>query len=153
MLEKSPSDADSRGPGEGGGVGSGKGTGLGEGDGSGIGPGSGGGIGGGPYRPGSGVQPPSLLREVKPAYTEEARRLGITGDVLLEIVVRADGRVGEVRVLEGLGHGLDERAVDAVRQWRFAPAKRLGPARGRAGRSRGGVQAPLKAGVSWMSCS
>ena len=66
-------------------------TGVGEGDGAGIGPGSGGGTGGGPYRPGSGIEPPRLLQEVKADYTEEARRAGITGDVVLEIVVRRDG--------------------------------------------------------------
>ena len=65
---------DSRGPGENGGVGTGAGTGIGEGQGSGIGDGEGGGTGGGPYRPGSGITPPTLVREVKPDYTEEARR-------------------------------------------------------------------------------
>ena len=95
----------------------------GEGEGAGIGPGSGGGTGGGPYRPGSGITPPSLLREVKPDYTEDARRRGIEGDVVLEIVVRSDGTVGDVRLLQGLGAGLDQRAIDAVRQWRFAPAR------------------------------
>jgi TonB family protein len=126
VLEKSDSQAESRGSGIGGGVGNGQGTGIGEGDGPGLGPGSGGGTGGGPYRPGSGIEPPSLLREVKPQYTEEARRRNVTGEVLLEIVVRFDGTVGDARVLQGLGYGLDQRAVDAVRQWRFAPAKRLG---------------------------
>jgi protein TonB len=107
-------------------VGSGAGTGVGEGDGPGIGPGSGGGIGGGPYRGGSGIEPPRLLREVKAGYTEEARQRRIAGDVLLEIVVRQDGSVGDVKVLQGLGSGLNERAVQAVRQWRFAPARRQG---------------------------
>ncbi len=116
----------SRGPGEGGGVGTGSGTGIGEGEGTGVGDGSGGGEGGGPYRPGSGIEPPSLLREVKPDYTEEARRRGVEGDVVMEIVVRRDGTVGEVRVLQGLGHGLDQRATAAVRQWRFSPARRRG---------------------------
>jgi periplasmic protein TonB len=120
--------ADSRGPGTDGGVGDGKGAGTGNGDGSGIGEGEGGGTGGGPYRPGSGITPPSLLHEVKPDYTEDARRLGIRGDVVMEIVVRRDGRVGDVRVLQGLGHGLDERAVAAVRQWVFSPATRRGTA-------------------------
>jgi protein TonB len=115
-----------RGEGEGGGAGSGKGTGLGEGDGSGIGEGTGGGTGGGPYRPGSGIEPPSLLREVKPDYSEEARRRGIEGDVVMEIVVEANGRVGQVRVLQGLGYGLDERAAAAVRLWTFKPATRRG---------------------------
>jgi protein TonB len=101
---------------------------VGPGDGSGIGPGSGGGTGGGPYRPGSGITPPRLLREVKAEYTEEARQRSISGDVLLEIVVRRDGSVGDVRVLQGLGGGLNDRAVRAVRQWRFAPAERLGAA-------------------------
>lgn len=126
VLEQTTAQNNSRGPGTGGGVGSGTGTGIGEGDGSGIGPGSGGGTGGGPYRPGSGVEPPRLLREVKPDYTEEARQRGLEGDVLMEIIVRRDGTVGEVRILQGLGLGLDQRAVQAVRQWRFAPARRLG---------------------------
>jgi periplasmic protein TonB len=126
-LEDRPAEmADSRGAGNGGGVGSGEGTGLGEGSGSGIGPGEGGGTGGGVYRPGSGIDPPRLLREVKPDFTDEARRRGINGEVLLEIVVRRDGTVGDIRLLSGLGFGLDRRAVDAVRQWRFAPARRLG---------------------------
>jgi TonB family protein len=63
---------------------------------------------------------------VKPEYTDDARRRSLSGDVVLEIVVRGDGRVGTVRVLQGLGAGLDERAVQAVRQWRFAPARRFG---------------------------
>lgn len=123
---ETPHEAESHGPGAGGGVGTGQGTGLGEGDGPGIGPGSGGGTGGGPYRPGSGITPPSIVREVKPDYTEEARRRGIEGDVVLEIVVRSDGSVGDVHLLQGLGAGLDQRAIDAVRQWRFNPARRLG---------------------------
>jgi protein TonB len=128
VLEETPREEPSRGPGSGGGAGTGSGTGLGEGDGSGIGEGSGGGTGGGPYRPGSGIEPPALLREVKPDYTEEARRRGVEGDVVMEIVVRHDGTVGDVRVLQGLGHGLDQRAIAAVRQWRFSPARRRGAA-------------------------
>lgn len=118
----------SQGPGSGGGAGSGQGTGLGEGDGSGIGPGSGGGTGGGPFRPGSGIEPPQLRREVKADYTDEGRRRAIEGDVVMEIVVRRDGSVGDVRVLRTLGAGLDQRAVAAVRQWRFSPARRQGSA-------------------------
>jgi TonB family protein len=119
-------DTESQGIGTGGGAGSGQGTGIGEGSGPGIGPGTGGGTGGGPYRPGSGITPPQLLREVKPDYTEDARRQGIEGDVVLEIVVRSDGSVGDVRMVKGLGAGLDRRAIDAVRQWRFSPARRFG---------------------------
>ena len=77
-------------------------------------------------RPGSGITAPSILREVKPDYTEEGRRRNIEGDVVLEIIVRSDGTVGNVKLLRGLGAGLDERAVDAVRQWRFNPAHRYG---------------------------
>jgi periplasmic protein TonB len=121
-----PESADSHGSGSGGGVGTGQGTGLGEGNGSGIGPGSGGGTGGGPYRPGAGITAPSILREVQPDYTDEARRRAIQGDVVLEIVVRADGGVASVKLLQGLGAGLDQRAIDAVRQWKFNPAKRYG---------------------------
>jgi TonB family protein len=126
VVTESAPVADSHGPGSGGGAGTGQGTGLGEGDGTGLGPGSGGGTGGGPYRPGSGITPPTVLREVKPDYTEEARRRGIAGDVVLEIVVRRDGTVGSIRLLQGLGSGLDQRAIDAVRAWRFNPALRFG---------------------------
>ena len=121
-------DPPSQGPGTGGGIGSGGGRGVGGGAGSGVGPGTGGGTGGGPYQPGSGITPPGLLHEVKPDYTEEARRRGVEGDVVLEIVVLSDGSVGTVRVLQSLGFGLDDRAVRAVRQWRFRAAERRGTA-------------------------
>jgi TonB family protein len=128
VIERPRGDASSQGSGAGGGAGSGQGTGNGEGLGSGIGDGAGGGTGGGPFRPGSGIEPPRLLREVKADYTEDARRRGLTGDVEMEIVVQRDGSVGDVHVLRGLGAGLDQRAVAAVKQWRFAPAKRKGEA-------------------------
>jgi periplasmic protein TonB len=126
VLTSSTPPAPSQGQGTGGGSGTGAGTGLGEGTGPGIGEGTGGGTGGGPYRPGSGITAPAILQEVKPDYTEDARRRGLSGDVVLEIVVKSDGRVGAVRIVQGLGAGLDERAVAAVRQWRFSPATRHG---------------------------
>jgi TonB family protein len=126
VAKTPPVMEDSRGSGTSGGTGSGQGTGLGEGAGAGIGPGSGGGTGGGPYRPGSGITAPAIVREVKPDYTEEGRRRNVEGDVVLEIVVRSDGTVGSVTLVQGLGAGLDQRAVEAVRQWRFSPAKRYG---------------------------
>jgi protein TonB len=116
----------SRGPGSLGGVGAGSGQGLGDGTGGGIGPGSGGGTGGGPYQPGSGIDPPTLVKEIRPGYTDAARRAAIEGDVVLEIVVRQDGSVGHVRVRRTLGAGLEAKAIEAVRQWRFIPAKRRG---------------------------
>jgi protein TonB len=120
------SQRDSRGAGRDGLAGTGSGGGLGQGDGDGIGEGAGGGTGGGPYRPGSGIEPPSLLREVKPDYSEEARRRSVEGDVVLEIVVRRDGSVGDVRLRRALGSGLDQRAIEAVRRWQFTPARRRG---------------------------
>lgn len=120
------SSATAAGPGRNGPAGTGDGGGIGAGDGAGIGDGSGGGTGGGPYRPGSGIEPPSLIVEVKPQYPEEARRRGLVGDVVLEIVVRRDGTVGDVRIVRPLGGGLDQHAVEAVRQWRFEPARRRG---------------------------
>ena len=114
------------GPGIDGGVGTGVGTGLESGRGAGLGSGSGGGFGGGTYRPGSGITPTRLLHEERPRYTEEARQRGITGDVLLEIIVIRDGSVGDIRLLRRLGAGLDEQAIQAVQQWRFLPAERSG---------------------------
>jgi protein TonB len=124
--EPAPKESESRGPGIGGGAGTGTGTGLGKGDGSGIGDGSGGGMGGGPYRPGSGVTPPAIMKEVKADYTEEARQKSIEGEVLLEIVVRRDGSVSDVKLMRGLPAGLNDRAIAAVRQWRFSPARLKG---------------------------
>lgn len=126
VLAQSAPASTSQGEGTGGGAGTGSGTGIGEGEGSGIGPGSGGGTGGGPYRPGAGITPPAILREVKPDYTEEARRRRVEGDVVVEVIVRRDGSVGTIKLIQSLGAGLDERAMDAVRQWRFSPAHRYG---------------------------
>jgi periplasmic protein TonB len=118
----------SQGSGTQGGVGTGAGSGIGPGTGSGLGPGYGGGVGGGAYRPGNGVTLPRVLREVKPQYTSDAMRAKVQGTVLLECVVKPDGTVGEVSVVRSLDHvfGLDEEAIRAARQWRFAPGTRLG---------------------------
>ncbi|MBN2461783.1 MAG: energy transducer TonB [Candidatus Cloacimonetes bacterium] len=70
--------------------------------------------------------PPVPIRQVKPVYTDFARRSGIEGIVELEVEVFADGSVGAVNVLKSLlagPGGLDEAAIKAVRQWEFAPAK------------------------------
>jgi protein TonB len=125
-IDAATRSANSAGSGQGGGAGSGQGLGNGAGSGAGIGPGAGGGTGGGPYRAGSGIEPPRLLREVKATYTDDARRQGITGNVVLEIVVTREGNVDSVSVLRGLGAGLDQRAIAAVREWRFSPARRRG---------------------------
>jgi TonB family protein len=106
--------------------GPGAGPGLGTGDGPGLGPGTGGGTGGGVYGPGSGVAPPRLIREVKATYPDAARQRGTEGEVLLSLVVRRDGRPDDVRVTRSLGPEFDDRARDAVRQWRFEPARLQG---------------------------
>ena len=67
-----------------------------------------------------------LLKEVRPGYTDEARRRSIEGDVLLEIVVNKDGSVTDVEVLASVEPALDQVAVAAARQWRFKPAMACG---------------------------
>jgi len=128
MTGLPPSASLSQGSGTGGGAGTGQGTGIGEGRGSGLGPGEGGGVGGGVYRPGNGVVSPRILREVKPNYTADAMRAKVQGVVELEAIVLADGSVGEVRITHSLDpvFGLDQEAIKAVKQWRFAPGTRLG---------------------------
>jgi periplasmic protein TonB len=118
----------SQGPGAGGGAGTGTGSGIGPGSGSGLGPGSGGGTGGGVYRPGTGVTLPRLLREVKPDYTTDAMRAKVQGTVLLECVVNINGEVEQIKVVRSLDQtfGLDQQAIKAARQWRFAPGTRMG---------------------------
>ena len=125
---KSSNSTTAQGSGSGGGAGTGTGTGIGPGSGSGLGPGWGGGFGGGAYRPGSGIELPRLLREVKPQYTADAMRAKIQGTAVLDCVVTAEGTVGECQVVRSLdsSFGLDQEAVKAARQWRFVPGKRLG---------------------------
>lgn len=118
----------SQGSGIGGGSGTGRGTGIGSGTGSGLGDGFGGGTGGGAYRPGNGVTLPEILQEVKPAYTSDAMRAKVQGNVLLECIVRQDGNTSDCRVVRSLDptFGLDQEAVRAARQWRFKPGTRFG---------------------------
>jgi protein TonB len=114
----------SNGTGSGGGIGSGTGGGVGSGRGPGVGPGWGGGIGGGAYRVGGGVSPPKVLFQPDPEYSEEARKAKYQGTVVLWVIVGPDGRVHDIKVSRGLGLGLDEKAIEAVRQWKFDPARK-----------------------------
>lgn len=112
----------SNGTGSGGGIGSGSGGGAGEGFGPGFGPGHGGGIGGGAYRVGGGVSAPHPIYDPDPEYSEEARKAKFQGAVLLWVVVGADGKPRDIRVQRSLGMGLDEKAIEAVRLWKFEPS-------------------------------
>ncbi|MGO9257060.1 MAG: energy transducer TonB [Bryobacteraceae bacterium] len=116
----------SNGPGSGGGIGSGRGGGIGSGDGGGYGPGSGGGVGGGAFRVGGGVSAPVLLSKVEPEYSEEARKAKYQGTVLLYIEVDPSGKAVNIRVVRSLGLGLDEKAIDAVKKWKFKPGYKNG---------------------------
>jgi protein TonB len=116
----------SNGVGSGGGIGSGEGGGIGSGYGPGFGPGRGGGTGGGAFRVGGGVSAPHAIYAPDPEYSEEARRAKYQGTVLLWVIVGSDGRPRDIRILRSLGMGLDEKAVEAVRQWRFDPSTKDG---------------------------
>jgi protein TonB len=107
-------------------LGNGSGTGLGSGNGSGIGPGSGGNTGGGVFHIGGGVSSPVVLYQVEPEFSEEARKAKFSGNVLVYLWVDADGKPSHVRVVRPIGMGLDEKAVEAVRQYRFKPAMKDG---------------------------
>lgn len=116
----------SNGTGSGGGIGSGSGGGVGVGNGPGVGKGYGGGIGGGPYRVGGGVSAPSVIYQVEPEFSEEARKAKYQGTVVLQLVVGPDGRAHDIRIQRSLGLGLDEKAIEAVKQWKFEPGKKDG---------------------------
>jgi TonB family protein len=111
----------SNGPGSGGGIGTGDGGGAGPGSGPGYGPGRG--PGGATVLAGQrgAVTPASVLWKVEPEYTDEARKVRLQGTVVLYIEVSPDGKAQNLRVGQGLGLGLDERAIEAVRRWRFRP--------------------------------
>ena len=116
----------SNGTGSGGGIGSGSGGGVGSGRGPGVGPGWGGGIGGGAYRIGGGVTAPRVIYSPEPEFSEEARKAKYQGTVVLWLVVGADGRARDIRVQRSLGMGLDEKAIEAIGQWRFEPGRKDG---------------------------
>jgi periplasmic protein TonB len=116
----------SNGPGGGGGIGSGYGGGVGSGSGGGVGPGEGGGVGGGVFRVGGGVSAPQLVARIEPEYSEQARKAKYQGVVVLSIIVQKDGSVRDIKVVQPLGLGLDEKAVEAVKQWRFRPGMKSG---------------------------
>src|SRR5215472_7299002 len=116
----------SNGPGSGGGTGSGSGGGVGPGKGGGFGPGEGGGVGGGVFRVGGGVTAPQLLTKIEPEYSEEARKAKYQGTVLLYVQVDPSGKATNMRVVRSLGLGLDEKAMEAVRKWKFKPGYKDG---------------------------
>jgi len=116
----------SGGRGKGGGIGDGDGTGVGNSRGSGYGDGPGGsGVNGDAGFTGA-VTPPVLLWKIEPEYTEDARRAKIQGSVVLHLEVDKRGQTQNIRVVQSLGLGLDERAVEAVRRWKFRPGARNG---------------------------
>ncbi|MGA7654494.1 MAG: energy transducer TonB, partial [Terracidiphilus sp.] len=88
----------------------------------GAGPGSGGGYGGGVMSVGGGVSAPQVLHTVQPDFTEEARQANFQGSASIELIVDQQGNPQNVRIIRRLGMGLDEKAVEAVRQYRFRPA-------------------------------
>jgi TonB family protein len=82
------------------------------------------------FNPGNGVTLPTAVREVRPDYTEAAKAEHLQGKVVLGVVVRADGTVGDVTVDESLDkvYGLDDQAVKAATQWTFKPGTKDGMA-------------------------
>jgi TonB family protein len=94
--------------------------------GNGIGSGHGGGIGGGAYRVGGAVSAPREISATAPQYSEEARQANLQGTVVLWVMISPEGTVSDIRVQRSLGLGLDEKALEAVRTWKFEPAKKDG---------------------------
>jgi periplasmic protein TonB len=117
----------SNGMGAGGGIGDeGRGGGVGSGEGPGFGPGHGGGYGGGAYKIGGGVSAPKAIYAPDPEYSEEARKAKFSGTCVLWLVVGPDGKARDIRVARTLGLGLDEKAIEAVKNWRFEPGMKDG---------------------------
>src|ERR1039458_6338295 len=88
--------------------------------------GSGGGVGGGAFRVGNGVTAPVLLYKKEPEYSEEARKAKYQGTVVLYVQVDPSGKAINMKVLRSLGLGLDEKAMEAVKQWKFKPGYKDG---------------------------
>jgi TonB family protein len=114
------------GQGSGGGMGTGSGGGLGSGNGNGYGPGEGGNTGGGLERVGGRVSAPVALNSVEAEFSDEARRAKYQGVCLISLIVDAQGNPQNPRVIRALGMGLDEKALEAVRKYKFKPAMKDG---------------------------
>jgi TonB family protein len=112
----------SQGRGSGSGFGQGSGGGIGSGHGGGVGPGSGGGYGGGLMSVGGGVAAPQVIHSVEPEFTQEARQANLQGSVSIKLIVDSQGNPQDIRVTRHLGMGLDEKAIEAVRQYKFKPS-------------------------------
>jgi TonB family protein len=112
----------SQGSGSGSGFGAGSGGGIGSGHGGGVGAGSGGGYGGGLMSVGGGVSAPQLIHSVEPEFTQDARRENYQGSVSIKLIVDTQGNPQNVSLASHLGMGLEEKAIEAVRQYRFKPA-------------------------------
>jgi len=107
--------------------GSGVGGGIGTGSGGGVGSGHGGpGVGPGIFHVGDGVSAPRAIYTPEPEFSEEARKAKYQGVVVVTIVVGPDGRVHNPRVVRSLGMGLDEKAIEGVKTWKFDPSKKDG---------------------------
>jgi TonB family protein len=116
----------SNGEGSGGGMGTGSGGGLGSGTGNGYGPGYGGNAGGGLYHVGGGVSAPVPLFQPEAEFSDEARRAKYQGVCIIGLIVDAQGNPQNVHVVRALGMGLDEKAMEAVRKYKFKPAMKDG---------------------------
>lgn len=116
----------SNGTGSGGGMGSGSGGGLGSGNGIGYGPGSGWNTGGGLATVGGRVSAPVPLFQPEAEFSDEARRAKYQGVCLVALIVDAQGNPQNVHIVRPLGMGLDEKAMEAVRKYKFKPAMRDG---------------------------
>ncbi len=95
-------------------------------DGPGIGPGGSGPPGLSSIPRGRSITPPVLIFQVDPEFSEEARKAKYQGTVLLAIEIDTSGHPANLRILQGLGMGLDEKAIQAVLQWRFRPGLQNG---------------------------
>lgn len=116
----------SNGQGTGAGMGTGHGGGLGSGTGNGYGPGTGGNYGGGLERVGGLVSAPVPLLTPEAEFSDEARRAKYQGEVMISLIVDAQGNPQNPRVVRPLGMGLDEKALEAVRKYKFKPAMKQG---------------------------
>ena len=107
-------------------MGNGNGTGIGSGSGNGVGPGSGGNMGGGVRRIGGSVRPPTLTYQVDAEFSEEARKAKFAGNVVVSLIVDEHGNPTHVHAVSDVGMGLGDKAVEAVRQYKFKPATENG---------------------------
>ena len=76
------------------------------------------------YEIGPGITPPRVIKQVNPEYSESSKGVRVTGTIAIQLIVSSQGMPKDPRVTHGIDEEVDRAAIEALKQWRFAPARK-----------------------------